>query len=140
MNVIVNLMTKNVTRIKIEITINAGVSRKGQKDIMCGKNVMFENLLHVVVKIYSKYYWQFSYHLRWNDGRGTVRELSYPTYVAQWSNKNHSNKNWSHKNYPNEKYNFLYLTVFKTYYFFDDTVNIKKLDPSKFKMEISIWY
>ena len=139
MNVIVNLMTKNVTRIKIEITINAGVSRKGQKDIMCGKKIIFENLLHVVVKIYSKYYWQFSYHLRWNYRRGTVRELSYPTYVAQWSNKNHSNKNWSYKNYPNKKCNFLYLTVFDTYYFFDDTVNIKKLDPSKFKMEINIW-
>ena len=103
-------MAKNVTRIKSGITINAGVNRKIQKNIIRAKKIIFENVIHVVVKIYSKYYWRLSYYLWWNYRHGTVRDLSYATYIAQWSNKNHSNKNCSYKNYPNEKYNFLYLT------------------------------
>ena len=42
---------KNVTRIKIGITTNVGVSGKVQKTVLCVKKIIFGILLHVAVKI-----------------------------------------------------------------------------------------
>ena len=50
-NVNANLMVKNVTRIKIRITINIDVTAKIQKNIMCAKKNSFGILLHVPAKL-----------------------------------------------------------------------------------------
>ena len=46
----VNVMVKNVTRIKIGITINVGASAKIRKNIMRLKKIIFGILLHIVLK------------------------------------------------------------------------------------------
>ena len=51
MSVNVNLMVKNVIRIKNGRVINVGVSVKIWKNIMCAKNIIFGILLHVVAKM-----------------------------------------------------------------------------------------
>ena len=54
-NVNVNLMVENVTRIKSGIIINVFVSAKIQKNIMHAKRIIFGILLHVVVKMLNIY-------------------------------------------------------------------------------------
>ena len=44
-------MLENVTRIKIGIMINVGVSVKIKKIIVCVKKIIFGILLHVAVKM-----------------------------------------------------------------------------------------
>ena len=45
------LMVVNVIQIKSRITIYVGASIKTQKNTMCRKDIIFEVLLHVVVKM-----------------------------------------------------------------------------------------
>ena len=45
------LMVVNVIQIKSRITIYVGSSVKTQKNTMCRKDIIFEVLLHVVVKM-----------------------------------------------------------------------------------------
>ena len=45
------LMVVNVIQIKSRITIYVGASVKTQKNTMCRKDIIFEVLLHVVVKM-----------------------------------------------------------------------------------------
>ena len=47
----VNLMVKDVTRIKTEITLVIGLSVKIWKNMVCLKKISFGILLHVVVKM-----------------------------------------------------------------------------------------
>ena len=54
MNVNVSLMIKNVIQIKSGIKINVGASVKIQKNIVCARKVIFEILLHVVVKMRNR--------------------------------------------------------------------------------------
>ena len=53
MNVKVNLVKQNVNQINDGITTNVNVS---VKNIIYVKKIMFGILLHVIVKIFSKYY------------------------------------------------------------------------------------
>ena len=53
-NVNVNLMVENVIQIKSGIT-NVYVRVKIWKNIMCGKNIKFVIVLHVVAKIVNIY-------------------------------------------------------------------------------------
>ena len=46
-----NLMVENVIQIKSRITINADVSVKIQKIVMCVKNILFGILLHILAKM-----------------------------------------------------------------------------------------
>ena len=54
-NVNVNLMVENVTRIKSGIIINVFVSTKIQKNKMHSKRIIFGILLHVLVKMLNIY-------------------------------------------------------------------------------------
>ena len=47
-------MIKNVIQIKSGIKINVGASVKIQKNIVCARKVIFEILLHVVVKMINR--------------------------------------------------------------------------------------
>ena len=47
-------MIKNVIQIKSGIKINVGVSVKIQKNIVCARKVIYEILLHVVVKMINR--------------------------------------------------------------------------------------
>ena len=51
MYVNVSLMVENVTQIKIGIMINVNVSVKIKKNIMRAKKIIFQILLHVIVKM-----------------------------------------------------------------------------------------
>ena len=49
MNLNVNLMVENVTRIKSAIMINVGASAKIQRNMMHAKKIIFGVLVHVFV-------------------------------------------------------------------------------------------
>ena len=51
-NVNLNSMIENVTRIKSGTMRNVGVSAKIQKNIMHGENIIFGILLHVIVNAF----------------------------------------------------------------------------------------
>ena len=51
-NVNLNSMIENVTRIKSRTMRNVGVSAKIQRNIMHGENIIFEILLHVIVNAF----------------------------------------------------------------------------------------
>ena len=50
-NLNVNLMVENATQIKSGITINVGVTAKIQKNIMHVKKIIFQIMLHLVMKM-----------------------------------------------------------------------------------------
>ena len=85
-NINVNSIVQNVIQMKSAISINAGVSMKTQKYIMCTKSCHLWTW-----QIFRKYYWRLSNCVWWNDR----------------SEKNRSNNSCSNKKYLNR---FLYFT------------------------------